>query len=135
MSDDEQSRKRCAECVLHSPAFDVSTDAGQADLIEHYLTEHPESSVFADVVSGSCVRAGCNDCEQLFWAVVNLGHDASGERAELTADAYCPECESGDPIRQLLVETVSPNLYVQSEGEPFEDDLNRDDGGEVTTNE
>jgi hypothetical protein len=114
--------KTCPECSLRdAPSWSVDGDADLADVLSHYLIEHPESDRLSDVIDGSYVAQVCDDCQSGFWAVASVGQ--SGERAEITTEAYCPDC-GGEGVRQLIVRTVPPAKYVANYGEPFDDDLN-----------
>ena len=114
--------KTCPECSLRdAPTWSVDGNGDLVDILSHYLREHPESDRLSDVVGGSYVAQVCDDCASGFWAVVSVGH--SGDRGEITAEAYCPDCDR-EGVRRLMVRTVSPQEYVSRHGEPFEDNLN-----------
>ena len=113
--------KTCPECSIgNGPSWSVDSDDDLAEVLSHYLQEHPESDRLTEVVDKSYVAQVCNDCETGFWAVAHIGHD---DRAKITTDAFCPDCD-GEGVRQLIVRTIHPSEYVAKHAEPFDDDLN-----------
>jgi len=102
--------KTCPLCpVSERPGFDVETDDGMANVLEHYLVNHPESNRIRSIVDNSYIKRNCNDCGASYWTDCHVNGDIRGE---ILSSAYCPECESKNSFRELVVATVSPSVYV-----------------------
>lgn len=115
--------KRCAECEFgHSPTFEFTGEADYVALLHHYLDEHPNSSIFSDVVESCFVEVECEDCGQPFWSPVSLTGDG-----KISAEIYCPDCTEGNPVRRLMGREITPEEFVEKEGEPLEDELGGDE--------
>lgn len=110
--------KFCAECF-------EEVEAEPAEILSHYLEEHPQSDALSKVLRGKWVVVECQDCGGEFYATVNYADGSIG------ADAYCPDCDD-EGYRRIYAQTLSPAELLEREGDPSEDyELRRDGGGEL----
>lgn len=115
---------KCAECIRDSPRFDPSDPSGRADVISHYLDEHPGSEPLHDVLEGTFVAVECSDCSREFWSSVEV------KAGRITAEAYCSDCGEEHYVRPLVVQELTPKEYVRLEGSPPGDSASKQGGDE-----
>lgn len=100
----------CVACGLRdTTGFRLRTHADYAEVLSHYLREHPDSPILADVLSGIDIEVGCAECGETLESGVDV------ENGELYAQAYCADCLEARPMRGLVQQEVQPSQAVANE--------------------
>lgn len=92
--------KQCAVC--YEPVTDDPADA-----LKHYLEEHPNSDVLAEIVESIEAVVECAECEKEFATGLQTGLGNIG------APAYCPACEQERYHRKLFLQTFTAEEFLK----------------------
>lgn len=97
--------KRCRLChdLFVNPDEPLPLQA-----LEHYLTEHPGSELFATVISGISVEGRCEGCGTLFITGVTPASEG------LTVPVYCQSCTDANPWDAIYTKHVSPREVIRN---------------------
>lgn len=106
-SADAVSRKYCKVCLEAS--FRLRTHADYAEVLRHYLREHPDDNNLQNVLQGSKMETPCDTCGQTFVSGVRVAH------GKVWASSSCPECVEEKPLRGVYDSETSASAVITQE--------------------
>lgn len=94
-------------CALCGEEFDE--DGLLVVAIEHYIGEHPRSSLLVEALNRTPVTIECSGCGEEFIAEATYAPEG-----KIGADAYCPDC-SEEGFNSLYATELTPEALVERE--------------------
>lgn len=104
---DDETDKKCRHCRQTFHDRDV---AYLAEVLRHYVYEHPESEFLTDVLDGVSVEVECLECERPIDSGLGSGPDY------LAVRGYCESCCQGSPMLRLVCQKLSPEEAIEKSG-------------------
>lgn len=105
--EDGETDKKCRHCRQTFHDRDV---ADLAEVLRHYVYEHPESEFLTDVLDGVSVEVECLECERPIDSGLDSGPDY------LAVRGYCESCCQGSPMLRLVCQKLSPEEAIEKSG-------------------
>lgn len=101
----------CRHC---SEELSVSGDGDRADVLKHYVENHPTSETLSEALELLETQTECSGCGTEFAAVPSVGRDA-GVSPRLYLPAFCDDCGEDDRLNSLLVAETTPEEVLLNE--------------------
>lgn len=102
----ERKAKVCAEC--HADLRGPNESLAKA--LRHYTEEHPESETLNRVLQNVFVKTECQGCSDEFITEVDYNPQFG-----LMVQQCCAECENENPIREIAVQSLTPEEVASKE--------------------
>lgn len=108
MTSEESTVGTCRNCGEN---LVMSDDSDRAEVLAHYVENHPESETLSEAVELLEARTECSECGTEFVATPSVGR-GTGETPRLYLPAVCDDCADDDPLNSLLVDETAPTEVV-----------------------
>lgn len=95
-------------CILCGERFDLSTDKGYGDVLDHWAEKHNHTEEFWRTVDEAKTWTRCCGCGEMFVSPIGEMENS------LTVRSYCDEC-CDHPAKSLIIEDVTGRYVIANE--------------------